>query len=174
MLSSPEISEEIIKRAKKIKLVLMDCDGVLTDGTLQLREHGDEMKTFHVRDGQGIVLLHQAGLISGIISGRNSRVVEKRADELGIRFVRQGSWDKVKDFLEILEETSVLEHETAYIGDDIGDIPLLKRVGLSVAVADAADDVRQAVHYITYKNGGFGAVRELTELILKAQSKWQL
>lgn len=169
-----QISQDILERAGKIKLLLMDCDGVLTDGTIQLRESGDEIKTFHVRDGQGIVLLHKAGLVSGIISGRNSRLVEKRADELGIKFVRQGSWDKLKDFEEILEEVGYSAEETAYVGDDIADIPLLEVVGLAIAVADAVEEVKRVSHFVTNKNGGLGAIREVSELILKAQNKWNI
>jgi 3-deoxy-D-manno-octulosonate 8-phosphate phosphatase (KDO 8-P phosphatase) len=166
------IDSEIKKRASRIKLLLMDCDGVLTDGRITFLPNADEQKTFHVRDGQGIVLLHRAGLRSGIISGRSSNLVERRAKELGINFVRQGSWNKIEDFEEILDQANVTAEETAFIGDDIADIPLLMRVGLAIAVADSVPETKRAAHLVTSLNGGFGAVREATDLILQSQQKW--
>ena len=163
---------EIERRAMRIKLLLMDCDGVLTDGRLTLLDNGDEQKTFHTRDGHGLVLLHRAGLRSGIISGRSSRAVERRARELGIAYVRQGAWDKIKDFTELLAEAGVTEDEVAFIGDDVTDIPLMHRAQFAVAVADAGEETRAAAHYITQLPGGYGAVREVTEIILKAQGRW--
>jgi 3-deoxy-D-manno-octulosonate 8-phosphate phosphatase (KDO 8-P phosphatase) len=163
---------EIERRAARVRLLLMDCDGVLTDGRITLLENGDEEKSFHTRDGHGLVLLHRAGLHSGIISGRTSSLVERRARELGMRFVRQGTWDKVKDFEELLTEAGVKETEVAFVGDDVTDIPLMQRSELSVAVADAAEETRAAAHYVTRLPGGFGAIREVTELILKAQGRW--
>ncbi|HXM34009.1 MAG TPA: HAD family hydrolase [Pyrinomonadaceae bacterium] len=161
------------RRASRIKLLLMDCDGVLTDGRLMLLENGDEQKLFSVRDGQGLVLLHRAGLRSGVISGRSSSFVERRLRELGINYSRQGSVDKVKDFRELLAEARVEENEVAFVGDDLPDIPLMRRVELAVAVADAVAETRAAAHYVTQRPGGNGAVRELVELILKAQGRWQ-
>jgi 3-deoxy-D-manno-octulosonate 8-phosphate phosphatase (KDO 8-P phosphatase) len=163
---------EIERRASRIKLLLMDCDGVLTDGRITLLENGDEEKSFHTRDGHGLVLMHRAGLQSGIISGRTSGLVERRARELGMHFVRQGTWDKVKDFEELLSEAGLSEHEVAYVGDDVTDIPLMQRSELAVAVADATDETRAVAHYVTRLPGGFGAVREVTDLILKAQGRW--
>ncbi len=166
------ISADILRRAARINLILMDCDGVLTDGRITLREHGDEEKSFHTRDGHGIVLAHRAGLRSGIISGRSSKTVEMRARDLGMHFVRQGTWDKIKDFEEVLAEAGVGEDKVCYIGDDVTDIPLMHRSVLAVAVADATDETRAAAHYVTRLSGGFGAVREVCELILKAQGSW--
>jgi len=163
---------EIERRAARVKLLLMDCDGVLTDGRITLLENGDEQKSFHTRDGHGIVLLHRAGLSSGIISGRTSSLVERRARELGMRYVRQGTWDKIKDFDELLAEAGVTDHEVAFVGDDVTDIPLMQRSALAVAVADAAPETLAAAHYVTQLPGGHGAVREVTELILKAQGRW--
>src|SRR5215211_3563785 len=120
---------EIERRAARIKLLLMDCDGVLTDGRITLLENGDEEKSFHTRDGHGLVLLHRAGLQSGIISGRTSSLVERRARDLGIAYVRQGTWDKIKDFREVLAAAKVDEHDVAYVGDDVTDIPLMQRCG---------------------------------------------
>lgn len=163
---------ELERRAARIKLLLMDCDGVLTDGLITLFEDGSEQKTFHVRDGHGLVLFHRAGLRSGIISGRTSRAVERRAEDLGVHFVRQGTWDKIKDYEELLIEAEVSDAEVAFIGDDVTDIPLMQRVELAIAVADAAEETRRAAHYVTQANGGRGAVREVTELILKAHGLW--
>jgi 3-deoxy-D-manno-octulosonate 8-phosphate phosphatase (KDO 8-P phosphatase) len=163
---------EVEKRAARVKLLLMDCDGVLTDGRIILLGADDEQKSFHTRDGHGLVLLHRAGLRSGIISGNKSSAVERRARDLGIVYVRQGTWDKIVEFEEVLKEAGVEDAETAFIGDDVTDIPLMQRVGLAVAVADAAEEVRGVAHFITQLPGGFGAVREVTDLILKAQGRW--
>ncbi len=163
---------EIERRASRIKLLLMDCDGVLTDGRITLLDDGDEQKSFHTRDGHGLVLLHRAGLESGIISGRTSSAVVRRARDLKIKYVRQGTHNKIVDFEEVLKEADVEESETAFIGDDVTDIPLMQRVGLAFAVADATDETRAAAHYVTQLPGGFGAVREACELILKAHGRW--
>ena len=163
----------IERRASRIKLLLMDCDGVLTDGQLELLENGDEQKTFHARDGQGISLFHRAGGKTGIISGRTSSAVERRAQDLKMAFVRQYAKDKVKALEEILAASDCSADECAYIGDDVADIPVMRRVGLSVAVADAVEETKQAAHYVTKLKGGRGAVREVTDLILKAQGRWE-
>jgi 3-deoxy-D-manno-octulosonate 8-phosphate phosphatase (KDO 8-P phosphatase) len=168
----PEPLEEIARRAARLKLLLMDCDGVLTDGRITLLEGGDEQKSFHTRDGHGLVLLHRAGLRSGIISGRRARAVERRARDLGITFVRQGELNKIEAFREVLAEAGVAEAETAFVGDDVTDVPLMRRCGLAVAVADSGPETRAAAHYVTELSGGFGAVREVCELILKAQGRW--
>jgi 3-deoxy-D-manno-octulosonate 8-phosphate phosphatase (KDO 8-P phosphatase) len=167
-----EATTEIERRAAHIKLVLMDCDGVLTDGRITLLSDGDEEKSFHTRDGHGIVLLHRAGLHTGIISGRKSTLVERRARELGMRYVRQGTWNKVEDFEAVLKEAGVDEREVAFIGDDVTDVPLMRRSELAVAVADATAETKESAHYITGLPGGFGAVREVCELVLKAQGLW--
>jgi len=163
---------EIERRAARIKLLLMDCDGVLTDGRIQLVGEADEQKSFHTRDGHGLVLLHRAGLSSGIISGRTSSAVSRRARDLSITYLRQGALDKIRDFEELLGEAEIDESEVAFIGDDVTDIPLMERAELAVAVADAARETREAAHYITQLPGGYGAVREVTEIILKAQGHW--
>jgi 3-deoxy-D-manno-octulosonate 8-phosphate phosphatase (KDO 8-P phosphatase) len=162
----------IEQRASRIKLLLMDCDGVLTDGRLMLLAGDDEQKWFNVRDGQGLVLLHRAGLRSGVISGRRSSFVERRCRELGISFLRQGSAAKITDFEALLAEAGVSEPEVAYIGDDLADVPLLRRAQLAVAVAESATETLAAAHYVTRQPGGHGAVREVVELILKAQHRW--
>jgi 3-deoxy-D-manno-octulosonate 8-phosphate phosphatase (KDO 8-P phosphatase) len=166
-------TQDIDSRAKHIKLLLMDCDGVLTDGQLELLENGDEQKTFHARDGQGISLFHRAGWKTGIISGRTSSAVERRAQDLKMAYVRQHARDKIPALEEILAAAKVAPDECAYVGDDVGDIPVMLRVGLAVAVADAVEETKQAAHYVTKLKGGRGAVREVTDLILKAQGKWE-
>jgi 3-deoxy-D-manno-octulosonate 8-phosphate phosphatase (KDO 8-P phosphatase) len=137
-----------------------------------LFENGEEQKGFHTRDGLGIELWHRAGLKSGIISGRNSSAVERRARGLGMSFVVQGVTEKVEAFTETLAQAGVTNEEVAYIGDDLNDIPLMMRSGLGIAVADAALETRKRAHYVTQLAGGYGAVREVIELILKAQGRW--
>ncbi len=163
---------ELERRAGRIKLLMMDCDGVLTDGRITLLDDGDELKSFHTRDGHGLVLLHRAGLRSGIISGRTAKAVERRARDLGVSIVYQGILDKIATFNELTSSESLDDAEIAYIGDDVTDIPLMNRVGLAVAVADAVTETKAAAHYTTELAGGFGAVREVCELILKAQGHW--
>lgn len=166
------IEPETERRIARLKLLLMDCDGVLTDGRITLLSDGDEQKSFHTRDGHGLVLLHRAGLKSGIISGRTSTAVERRARDLGISYVIQGALDKISVFNELIGTTGVDESEVAFIGDDVTDVPLMHRVGFAVAVSDAAEETRLAAHYTTTLPGGFGAVREACELILKTQGHW--
>jgi len=150
----------------------MDCDGVLTDGRLYFTAAGESMKVFHARDGQGLASWHRAGFESGIISGRGSAgIIRERADELGIRYVYTNSVDKVADLRKIADEARVSLDEVTYIGDDIGDIEAMKAVGLAVAVADAADGVTSIADYVTKKNGGRGAVRELIDLLMRASGK---
>lgn len=157
---------ELVERARKVKLLLMDCDGVLTDGRLYFSANGEELKVFNVKDGQGIVSWHNAGFKSGIISGRDSPIVNRRATELGISYIRQGSYDKTLCFAEILKEENISEDEIAFIGDDIGDVDLLKIVGFPVAVADAVEDILPFVICKTKAKGGYGAVRELIDLLI--------
>ncbi|HVF45469.1 MAG TPA: HAD hydrolase family protein [Pyrinomonadaceae bacterium] len=163
---------EVERRAADVRLLLLDCDGVLTDGTITPVVGGDELKTFHTHDGHGLVMLHRAGLRSGIISGRTSRLVEARAAGLGITYVRQGALDKISVYESLLAEAAAEPAHVAYVGDDVVDIPLMRRSNLGVAVADATPDTRDAAHYVTRLPGGRGAVREVCELILKAQGRW--
>jgi 3-deoxy-D-manno-octulosonate 8-phosphate phosphatase (KDO 8-P phosphatase) len=167
---SEHLADNVEERAAKIKLLLMDCDGVLTDGRLYFTENGEEIKVFNVKDGQGIADWHEKGFISGIISGRNSKAVERRANELGIKYVKQGSKDKIKDFEDILADSDISAEETAYIGDDLPDIQILKLVGLAVAVADAEKELFEYSHIKTSKDGGYGAVREVIDFMLKTKS----
>ena len=166
------MTASVQERAARIKLLLMDCDGVLTDGRVWLFDDGEEQKGFHTRDGLGIELWHRAGLKSGIISGRKSSAVERRARGLGMEFVVQGVVEKVQAFAETLAKAGVTDEEVAFIGDDLNDIPLMLRSGFGVAVADAAPEARERAHYVTKLAGGYGAVREVIEVILKAQARW--
>ena len=163
---------EVERRAAGVRLLLLDCDGVLTDGRITPVEGGEELKSFHTHDGHGLVMLHRAGLRSGIISGRTSRLVELRAKDLGISYVRQGALNKIEVFESLLREAGEEPGGVAYVGDDVVDIPLMRRCGLGVAVADATPDTRDAAHHVTRLPGGHGAVREVCELILKAQGRW--
>jgi 3-deoxy-D-manno-octulosonate 8-phosphate phosphatase (KDO 8-P phosphatase) len=156
-----------------VKLLLMDCDGVMTDGRLELLENGDEQKTFHARDGQGISLLQRAGLQTGIISGRTSSATERRAQDLKMGYVSQYAKNKVEALDEIIGRAGVTVAECAFIGDDVGDVPVMRRVALAVAVADAVEETKQVAHFVTELKGGHGAVREVTDFILKAQGKWE-
>lgn len=164
-----EPNSDLSSRLKSIKLLLMDCDGVLTDGRLYFSAGGEELKVFHARDGQGLVMWHQAGFRSGIISGRNSPIVEIRARQLGIEFVHQGTSEKVPAFEKIVEQALVSPDEVAFIGDDLPDALLMPLVGLAVAVADAHPSAKSAANLITTNPGGRGAVRELIDLILEAK-----
>lgn len=160
---------DILARARNIRLLIMDCDGVLTDGRLYYSSSGEELKVFNVKDGQGLVSWHGAGFKSGIISGRNSEIVKNRATELGVSHIKQNSHDKTRCFSEILEKEKLSASEVAFIGDDIGDIDLLKIVGFPVAVADAAQELFTFSIYVTKAKGGYGAVRELTDLLLSSK-----
>lgn len=156
------------EKARHIRMLLMDVDGVLTDGTFERQPKG-EVKRFHSRDGIGLVLARRAGLKLGWISGRKSPAVVERARELEIGFVRLGVADKLVAYKEALAREGLTENEVAYIGDDLPDLPVLSRVGLSVAVSDAHAEVRSRVDYVTRARGGFGAVRELVDQILAAK-----
>jgi len=162
----------IERRASHIKLLLMDCDGVLTNGRLLLLAADDEQKWFSVRDGLGLELWRRAGLKSGIISGRSSKAVERRGRELKIDYISQGTEEKLAAFESILHSTGVADDQVAFIGDDLNDIPLMRRSELAVAVKNAALETQHVAHYVTSANGGDGAVREVIELILKAQGRW--
>ncbi len=148
----------------------MDCDGVLTDGRLYFSASGESLKVFNVRDGQGIADWHKAGFVSGIISGRDAaEIVGARARELGMKYVKTGSRDKVADLTEILKDADASPEQVAYVGDDVGDVELMKVVGFPVAVADAVSAAKSTAVYVTLSLGGHGAIREVTDLILKAK-----
>ena len=160
------------EKASKIRLLILDVDGVLTDGRIVLNELGEESKYFHVRDGQGLVLLMGAGVETAVITGRRSKAVEYRAAELGIKEIHQGVKDKESVCKEILERKGLERDQVCCIGDDLPDIPLFNLVGFPVAVADASGELLEAASYVTKNRGGNGAVREVCELILNARGLW--
>lgn len=159
-------------RCKPLRMILTDVDGVMTDGTVLLLPDGQEAKAFHIRDGLALAWARRAGLLTGILSGRASEAVARRAAELGMAVVRQGVRDKGLVFREILAELQLAPHEVAYVGDDVNDLPVLREVGLSAAPADAAFEVRAEVFMITEARGGRGCLREFLEAILKARGAW--
>ncbi len=158
--------------AETVKLVVFDVDGVLTDGSIPWQDQGWDAKVFDVKDGFGILLLRRAGIEVGIITGRTSVAVENRAKELGIRFVVQGSEDKLASLREIMHKAGVRDEETAYVGDDLNDLAPLRRVGFSAAPADAVSEVKAVVEHVTRANGGRGCAREVAERVLKSQDRW--
>ena len=159
--------------ATKIKLLLSDVDGVLTNGLIIYDNAGVETKAFHARDGVAIKLWQKAGLTFGIVTARSSEIVRQRAKDLGITSLRQGCEDKWTAACELMEAAGVRPDETCYIGDDLPDLAVMRNIALPVAVADAADDVRASAKWITRAGGGMGAVRELVERLLRARSQWE-
>jgi 3-deoxy-D-manno-octulosonate 8-phosphate phosphatase (KDO 8-P phosphatase) len=177
------VSPDVVARARKIKLFLMDVDGTLTDGGVCLLSTTatdgsgaatvSEMKIFNAKDGQGLSLAHTMGIQTGFITGRRSPAVAKRAEENKVTYVYLGQASKTQAFEECMEKAGVTEEEVAYLGDDLPDIPLAKRAGLGVCVADGADELKAVCHYTTRQLAGRGAAREVVELILKAQGRWE-
>lgn len=167
------IKEALKEKIAGIRLMIFDVDGVLTDGKIVYDDRGVESKMFDVRDGHGIKLLMRGGVECAIITARQSRVVEHRAANLGIELVFQGAKDKLKAFDEILDRLKLAPDQAAYMGDDIIDLPVMKRTGFSATVPDAVEDVRERADYVTTRPGGDGAAREVCELVLKAQEKWE-
>jgi 3-deoxy-D-manno-octulosonate 8-phosphate phosphatase (KDO 8-P phosphatase) len=161
------------QRCARIELLVLDVDGVLTDGGIVYADDGVEIKQFHVRDGSGLAIWKYVGKKSAIITGRTSRIVEVRAAELDIRPVMQGATQKMAPFRQILAGTGLTAEQACYIGDDFPDLPVMNACGLAVAVADACPDILAAAHYVTRTRGGRGAVRETIELILVCQGHWQ-
>lgn len=164
---------DLVARAQRIRLLLLDVDGVLTDGGIIIHADGSETKTFHVRDGHGVKLLQAAGIEVGLLSGRRSAPTDRRAAELGIALVHQGVGDKLAALEAILAARGLGADAVAFLGDDLMDLPVLRRVGLAMTVADAVDELAPFVQYVTRAPGGRGAVREAAELLLKAQGRWR-
>jgi len=161
--------DAVLERARAIRLLVLDVDGVLTDGRLFLSAAGEELKVFHVRDGSGLVAIQRVGITVAIISGRDSPAVTRRATELGIRHVHQGVADKGALLDRLLDELGIAAEETACVGDDTPDAPMLRRAGLAIGVADAHPALLAAAHWVTKSNGGHGAVREVCDLLLSAR-----
>ena len=174
------LSEALKERIRKIKLLLVDVDAVLTDGRIVYGDYGDELKFFDVQDGHGLSMLRRAGIRFVLLSGRKSKINVRRAKELGASGLHQlpkgplgrSMHDKLKVYALALKKYRVLPEEICYVGDDLIDLPVLVRVGFAVAVANAVPEVRERAHYVTAKSGGRGAVREVTDLLLKEQGKW--
>jgi 3-deoxy-D-manno-octulosonate 8-phosphate phosphatase (KDO 8-P phosphatase) len=160
------------ERARGIQLLLFDVDGVLTDGVVVMHSDGSESKGFHIKDGAAIVWAQRAGLPVGLLSSRSSGATAHRAAQLAVRIVQQGVISKSKAFDQILKDTNLTEEAVSYMGDDLLDLPVLTRCGLAAAPADAAEEVRAAVHWVSSQAGGRGAVRELIEVVLRAQGRW--
>ena len=168
-----EYSESLKERMKKIRLIIMDVDGVLTDGGIYMGPTGEAMKRFDVKDGAGVALWHDSGKMTAIITGRKSEIVERRAEELHITRVFQGCADKREAYESLKKELGLSDDEIAYIGDDFIDVPVMKKVGLPVAVADASETAKRAARLLTDRPGGRGAVRETVEALLFAQGRFE-
>jgi YrbI family 3-deoxy-D-manno-octulosonate 8-phosphate phosphatase len=164
--------QKLADRIQRIELILSDVDGVLTDGGILFDNQGIEIKKFHIRDGLGIKLWQRGGYQFGILTARTSHIVKLRAAELGVSVLRQGFEDKWPATLDVLRELKLSPEQACFIGDDLTDLPVIRQVGLGVAVADAAAEVKAAAHHVTTLAGGQGAVRELIELLLKAKQRW--
>lgn len=169
MSAQPTLAE----RCRRVELLVLDVDGVLTDGGIIYSDSGAEIKRFHVRDGAGLRVWQMTGKHSAIVTGRTSNVVAVRAAEVGVGWVYQGASDKLPAYRELLAKAGVAPEQVCCIGDDLPDLPLLGTCGLAVAVADACPEARAAAHHVTQAGGGCGAVRELIELILGCQGLWQ-
>jgi 3-deoxy-D-manno-octulosonate 8-phosphate phosphatase (KDO 8-P phosphatase) len=161
--------QDILEKAAHIRLVIFDVDGVLTDGSLFIGDDGQEYKAFHSRDGHGMKMLQASGVEIGIITGRTSQVVKHRMDSLGIRHVYQGKLEKLPAFEELIAKLGLAPHQVAYVGDDVVDLPVMRRVGLAIAVQDAHPLVREHAHWSAEHGGGQGAARDVCELIMRAQ-----
>jgi 3-deoxy-D-manno-octulosonate 8-phosphate phosphatase (KDO 8-P phosphatase) len=171
-LNSPDYPDEVWQRAQGIRLLLLDVDGVLTDGQLFFDAKGEALKVFHVRDGHGLKMAQRAGLEVALLSGRRSDAAFHRARELGITRFFEGLRDKVAVLEELMAALQLSPREAAMVADDLVDLPVLTRVGLAVAVADAVPEVKAAAHWVTSLPGGRGAVRQVTDLLLKARGQW--
>jgi 3-deoxy-D-manno-octulosonate 8-phosphate phosphatase (KDO 8-P phosphatase) len=164
---------EVLQRAQRIKLILFDVDGVLTDGALLLHADGSESKRYDIKDGTGIVLAQRAGIRVGFLSARLSAATQQRATQLGVTLVHQGIHSKIETYDQIANELRIDDEQIAYMGDDIVDLAVLSRAGLAAAPADAIEEVRERVHWVSDFRGGRGAARQFVELILRAQELWE-
>ena len=165
--------QDVFEKAKHIRLAIFDVDGVLTDGSLYISDSGDEYKAFNTLDGHGMRMLKQSGVELVIVSGRTSRCVEMRAQNLGIGLLYQGVEDKLEIYSSLLAKFGLAPEATAFIGDDVVDLPVMRRCGLAICVRDSPALVKQHAHYVTQLPGGRGAVREICELIMQAQGTFQ-
>ncbi|MBU1666049.1 MAG: HAD family hydrolase [Gammaproteobacteria bacterium] len=164
--------QDIEERARAVRMIVFDVDGVLTDGSLYFGDDGQEYKAFNSRDGHGIKMLRASGVETGIITGRTSQVVLFRARNLGIVHLFQGADDKLEAFGKLLASVNLTPEQIAYMGDDVVDLPVLRRCGLAISVPDAPDEVKARSHYVTRAGAGHGAAREACEMIMRAQGTW--
>jgi len=165
--------KKLLKKAKKIRLVLFDVDGVLTDGRLYLDDNGVETKAFNSQDGLGMSMLQRAGVVIGVITGRSSQLVNHRMRSLGVKHVFQGRLSKLSAFKQLRDELELTNEQIAFVGDDVIDLPVMQKAGLAVAVANARDEVKACADWITDAKGGNGAGRAVCELIMQSQGTWQ-
>ncbi len=171
-MDQPSPSPEVLQRASRITTLVMDVDGVLTDGRIVYAGYGDELKSFDVQDGAGLVFWNRVGLKAAIITSRTSKLVKRRAKELQIGFLSQGQSAKLPVYEQLLKRWRLSDEQVCVMSDDLMELPLLLRAGLAVAVSNAVEDVKRISHYVTHKPGGRGAVREVTDMILKAKGLW--
>ncbi len=162
----------LVARAQRVRALVLDVDGVLTDGRIIYDEYGDELKCFDVHDGSGLFLWHRAGLVSAIITARKAKLITRRAKEMAIDFLAQKALQKLPVYEQFLKRFRLLPEQVCAIGDDLMELPLLRRVGFAVAVPNAVDEVKTASHYVTTRPGGRGAVREVIDFILKTKGLW--
>ncbi len=173
MTSVADLSAELAQRAQRVKLMIFDVDGVLTDGGLRYGAEGEQIKTFHVLDGHGIKLLQQSGVKAAIISARSSDIVARRAADLGIAYLMQGVHDKRDGFDKLLAQTGLQAQDCGFMGDDVIDLPVMTRVAFAASVPNGHPEVRARAHYVTELAGGRGAVREVCDLLLRAQGNYE-
>lgn len=168
-----DVPPDVLTRASRVTLLVLDVDGVLTDGRIIYDEFGDELKCFDVQDGSGLVLWRRAGLTSAIVTARKGRLIKRRAKELAVDFLAQKALTKLPVYDKLLRRFRLTPERVCAIGDDLIDLPLLRRAGLAVAVSNAVEEVKAVSHYVTHRAGGRGAVRETVDLILKAKGLWE-
>ena len=172
MSAPPTLSPDLVQRASRVSVLLLDVDGVLTDGRIVYADYGDELKFFDVQDGAGLVFWNRVGLKSAIITARTSRLLKRRAKEMRIDFLAQGRLLKLPTYETLLKRFRVQDEQICAIGDDLMEVPILRRAGLAIAVPNAVEEVKHVSHYVTQRSGGRGAVREVIDLILKAKGLW--
>jgi 3-deoxy-D-manno-octulosonate 8-phosphate phosphatase (KDO 8-P phosphatase) len=173
LLKGPIKSKDTWEKARRVRLLILDVDGVLTDGRIVIDDQGTESKFFNVKDGHGMRLIMRAGIPIVFLSGRTSEASQRLAHELGASKVYQNIHNKIDAYEEILEQNGLQDCDVGYVGDDVVDLPILRRVGFSAVVADATEEIKSVADYITEKEGGKGAVREIIELVLRSQEKWE-
>lgn len=172
-MSPLSLAPELVARASKIRVLLVDVDGVLTDGRIVYADYGDELKFFDVQDGAGLAFWDRVGLSSAIVTARTSKLLKRRAKEMRVNCLVQGALQKLPAYERILRKLRVSDNEVCVIGDDLMELPMMRRAGLAIAVQNAVPEVKAAAHYTTQRSGGHGAVREAIELILKARGLWE-